>query len=179
MKKELYYHSIHIHSMLNIVPKILSNELFEMCDDYSNDAIKDKSKLLTNSLWDPSLVNQSSEVFISKLHVKHILYEKITDEIKKHIPFKYKTCRIAFFFWPKNSYLTWHLDLYRAGAVTIYLNDDWHMNDGGLYLYKNGDIINAVVPEKNLAVISDYKVFHGTSCVVENKIRRTIQIFLV
>jgi hypothetical protein len=46
-------------------------------------------------------------------------------------------------------------------------------------LYKNDDIINAVVPEKNLAVITDYKVFHGISSVVENKIRRTIQIFLI
>jgi len=165
--------------MINIVSKILSNELFEACDDYSNNAINDKSKLITNSLWDSDLVRESSEVFISKLDIKNILYEKITNEIKKHITFKYRACNVSFFFWPKNSYLAWHYDLYRAGAVTIYLNDDWQINDGGLYLYKNDDIINAVVPEKNLAIITDYKVFHGISSVVENKIRRTIQIFLI
>jgi hypothetical protein len=165
--------------MFKIVLNILSDELFDACNNYSNTAIEDKSKLITNSLWDAEVVNRSTEVFISQLNSENILYEKITDEIKKHIPFRYKTCKISFFFWTKNSYIPWHYDLNRSGAVTIYLNDDWHMNDGGLYLYKNGDIINAVVPEKNLAVISDYKVFHGTSCVVENKIRRTIQIFLV
>lgn len=164
--------------MINIVSKILSNELFEMCDDYSNTAIEDKSKLITNSLWDDEIVNRSTEVFISQLDSGNILYKKITNEIKKYIPFKYRTCKISFYFWTKNSYIPWHYDLNRSGAVTIYLNDDWHMNDGGLYLYKNDDIINAVVPEKNLAVISDYKTFHGTSSVVENKIRRTIQIFL-
>jgi len=164
--------------MIKIVPNILSNELFELCNNYSNTEIKDKSKLITNSLWDDEVVNQSTEVFISQLN-DGILYEKITDEIKSHIPFKYKTCKISFFYWTKNSYIPWHYDLNRSGAVTIYLNDDWHINDGGLYLYKNDDIINAVVPEKNLAVISDYKVFHGTSSVVENKIRRTIQIFLI
>lgn len=179
MKKELYYHSIRIRSMINIVSKILSNELFEMCDDYSKNAIKDKSKLITNSLWDSEIVKQSSEVFISELNIKNILYEKITDEIKKHIPFKYRTCKISFYFWTKNSYIPWHYDLNRSGAITIYLNADWHMDDGGLYLYKNGDIINGVMPEKNLAVISDYKTFHSTSSVVENKIRRTIQIFLI
>ena len=75
MKKELYYHSIRIRSMINIVSKILSNELFEMCDDYSNNAIKDKSKLITNSLWDSEIVNESSQVFISQLDIKNILHQ--------------------------------------------------------------------------------------------------------
>jgi hypothetical protein len=164
--------------MIIVVPKILSNELFDLCDDYSNSAIQDKSKLITNKLWDAEIVNESSDVFISQLDNQSTLHKRIGDEIKKHIPFKYKICKVSFYFWTKNSYIPWHYDLNRSGAITIYLNADWHMNDGGLYLYKNGDIINAVVPEKNLAVISDYKTFHGTSSVVENKIRRTIQIFL-
>jgi len=164
--------------MIKIVPNILSNELFESCDEHSNNAIEDKSKLITNRLWDAEIVNESSDVFISQLDTQNTLHKRISDEIKKYIPFKYKTCKVSFYFWTKNSYIPWHYDLNRSGAITIYLNADWHMNDGGLYLYKNDDIINAVVPEKNLAVISDYKTFHGTSSVVENKIRRTIQIFL-
>lgn len=167
--------------MTNIISNILSEELFTLCDDYSKDKFKDLQKLQTNiEYWDKEIVKHSSEVFLSRIDDKSILFEKLEGEIKKYVSqIRYKRCGISFYFWTKNSYIPWHYDLGRSCAITIYLNDDWHIDDGGLYLYKNNDTINAVVPEKNLGIVADYKTFHATSSIVENKIRRTIQIFLV
>lgn len=91
-----------------------------------------------------------------------------------------KNVVLQYYVWTANSGISLHADaLYKFGA-TIYLNETWDINDGGLFLYENTPNDWRVhVPEFNTMVINNDATNHMVTPVspFAKHNRYTIQIF--
>lgn len=77
--------------------------------------------------------------------------------------------------------LNWHNDGNHQGAVSIYLNDNWHRDLGGYLIYQmdDEDLMTAVQPKIGTAVYHNGGVLHGTTPVSEGApSRKSIQVFI-
>lgn len=87
-----------------------------------------------------------------------------------------------FYIWQKGSAISNHNDYsYKFGA-TIYLNENWDIDDGGIFLWRrktdNPSAWHAVVPTFNFMVVNNESEDHLVTPVNVNAEQRvTIQIF--
>jgi len=88
--------------------------------------------------------------------------------------------KMQYCVWLPNSGISTHTDAsYKFGA-TIYLNETWDPNDGGIFMYQNdGDDWRANIPSFNTMIINDSGSLHLVTPVsaFAKHNRYTIQIF--
>lgn len=88
--------------------------------------------------------------------------------------------KLQYCVWPSNSGISTHNDKkYKFGA-TIYLNESWDINDGGIFLYEHAaDDWRAHVPKFNTMMVNDSSTLHLVTPVspFAKQNRYTIQIF--
>jgi len=133
---------------------------------------RDKYQLDTNyRRWPPYIIKGSNVVLIYDIFEEEIwdIFQKATNRDIKHI---------MFYYWMENSYIPWHDDGHEKGAGTLYLNESWKKEYGGIYLYETPNKkINSILPERNLFV-DQYEYEHATTPINrEADIRQTVQIF--
>jgi hypothetical protein len=85
--------------------------------------------------------------------------------------------------WHRGSYIPWHNDSDHSIGATIYLNKDWDVEDGGLFVYSetgNVDNLKCIYPCYNTLVINESNEWHHVSLVNyhANTERTTIQIWI-
>jgi len=114
----------------------------------------------------------------------------VRQKIIKHFNFKDDdNLFVLIHLWFPGSHIGWHDDERYDIAGTIYLNEDWHPNFGGLFLYSEGfdksslnplGEIKAVVPKYNTLNINRENNGHAiSSTLLTAPIRKTIQFFHV
>jgi len=87
---------------------------------------------------------------------------------------------IKYFVWLPNSGISKHTDYTYKFGSTIYLNESWDINDGGLFLYENAtDDWRVHIPRYNTMVVNDTGLVHMVTPVsaFAKHNRYTIQIF--
>jgi Rps23 Pro-64 3,4-dihydroxylase Tpa1-like proline 4-hydroxylase len=85
---------------------------------------------------------------------------------------------INFYYWSQNSHIPWHNDHLHVGGITIYLNESWDTDSGGLFLFENNDLVQGIYPQRNLCIQQQGNVSHSVSpSSSQSQIRTTIQIF--
>ena len=131
--------------------------------------------------WHESIRKSSSLVVIKVLDKDKYIYNYIKKKYQNLFPeFKNKKLKlkINYYVWPKLSYIPFHKDTGHLIASTIYLNENWNEDYGGLFLYKEKNEIKAVAPKYNLALVNFANISHGTSLTtLDAPYRETIQIF--
>jgi len=132
----------------------------------------------SNFMWKPNIkINISGATMMATISegLTNVILEDIEDIIP---PIKKKI--IQYYVWTPNSGISIHNDQkYKFGA-TIYLNDTWDINDGGIFLYQhNGDDWRAHIPSFNTMMINDTGSLHMVTPVspFAKHNRYTIQIF--
>ena len=103
-----------------------------------------------------------------------------TPELNKVLP-EYEDININYHLWQRGSGISAHSDNdYRFGA-TLYLNEEWHVNFGGLFVWqpKDEDTMRAIIPEENMLVINDNSETHMVTPVSmeATQYRVTLQIW--
>jgi len=164
---------------LGIYDNFLDEEIFDECVYYSNIYSNPIHCTETNfNKWPNSLVKDSSIIYI-KVMKKCELYDRIKETIKNKLG--HETINgICFTYFTQGSHIPWHDDYTYNGGLTIYLNESWDKDMGGLFMFedvKNNDI-KAVIPSRNRAIEQISGIRHSV-CPTSNKsdIRKTIQIF--
>jgi hypothetical protein len=137
-------------------------------------------RLKTNAIWQKEIVLDSLPVLICPFGDPEAeLYDDLKTHISNSLGKELKVFQPQFYYWTRYSYIPWHNDGNFKGAMTIYLDADWKENWGGYFMYKEGDEVKAIKPEKNLAIHQTDGVQHCTTPVTFfGTLRRTIQIFL-
>ena len=108
--------------------------------------------------------------------------ESIVEQIKSCLAEKLPPTEkmlFQYYIWKQNSGIAIHTDRgYKYGA-TIYLNNNWDINAGGIFLWKEGDELKALCPEYNTMVLSDKQESHLVTTVspLISEFRYTIQIW--
>ena len=153
-----------------------------------------------------NLVIQDLNKSLSKPRVQHMwrssqlcwskeILEKITGDcniavINGEIANKIKKCLVdklpslenltfQYYVWKQNSGISLHRDGSDRFGATIYLNKNWDINSGGIFLWKEDDSLKGICPEHNNMVIVDKEEWHLVTPVspLSNEFRYTIQIW--
>lgn len=142
--------------MIKKYKEVLNYDLIEDVFKYF-DFIFDKNAWTSSYQWPKDLIENSSGILVHEILDKN-LSEKIKKcvEDKIQIEFEKNNLKFRCFFqvWGRNSYLNWHDDHHYAYNGTIYLNEDWNIDDGGLFLYMEDDQIYGICPDYNFMVIN-------------------------
>jgi hypothetical protein len=164
-----------------VINNFLTPEAISIVDVIKKNLYNKEQKMLgwTNTIWDEYLYGPSALIFVVPTPEldKHILplFEK-ADPI-------FKNARIdtQFCVWGKGSTIPFHNDSHVAFAATVYLNEKWEVEDGGLFLWRdiNTNELLVVSPEYNVCVINNLHESHHVSVVSHGakQFRMTLQIW--
>jgi Rps23 Pro-64 3,4-dihydroxylase Tpa1-like proline 4-hydroxylase len=164
--------------MITIIKDSLPLPLMRQCLDESQKQFL-SNQLRTNCGWGQDLVQESTPVFIYDLpegSLKDQILECLCNV--KEIP-EFTESNVLFHYWTRGSYIPWHTDAGFKAGVTIYLNDRWGRDDGGLFLYREDEQIKGLIPEFNMMVVQVGGTDHCVTPITRvGSIRASIQIFL-
>jgi len=132
----------------------------------------------SNINWGENIVKGSSLVLAYELKKKDLEYIKFKF-VELDSKFKDKEIIGHLYIWTKGSFIPIHNDSNYSYGCTIYLNKNWEIDWGGLYLWLDNDSIHAEKPEFNKVVINKGNIRHGTTLLNYNapEDRITLQIF--
>lgn len=134
--------------------------------------------------WVISTLTWQKELFLSSIGPVYVtevdlnLQNKIENSICKYFP-RYKSLQIYHYLWDKNSSISVHDDGERKFGATIYLNKNWDINHGGIFLYKTNEKWNANIPKFNSMTLNDEFGDHLVTIISPNatEFRHTLQIW--
>lgn len=134
----------------------------------------DVSNFSSNQTWPYVIRLDSAPVLIYNIHGAE--FEMISELVQKYTG--NSPTSIMYYLWTPMSHIGWHDDSKHKGALTVYLNDEWNINHGGVFLYQLNDRIEGIYPKRNLAVHQIGTVPHTvTPLSRKSNNRKTIQIF--
>lgn len=144
--------------------------------------VREKSGLLcwgaSDLLWDSSLVIGVSGTCLSAL-VSDSLKVDILNDIQLKLP-KFDNITMQHYIWTRGSGISEHNDyVYKFGA-TIYMNESWDINNGGIFMWKNkANDYDTIIPSYNTMVVNDEAEYHLVTPVslTSPELRLTIQIW--
>jgi Rps23 Pro-64 3,4-dihydroxylase Tpa1-like proline 4-hydroxylase len=92
--------------------------------------------------------------------------DKLTKILKPHLP-ECREIKLVYNLWYPYSGIAWHNDEAHKFGATLYLNEVWDPNSGGIFLYedKESGEIKGHIPEQNTMVISDDEEMHCVTTV--------------
>lgn len=135
------------------------------------------------NFWDGKIVRDSFPVLGHNINVNTKIFANLKSKIEQKTEKKIlnREGAIMFYYWTTNSYIPWHDDGHYSGGFTIYLNDYWDRDWGGIFLYKeeSDQSIRGIIPKKNRAVFQSDRMLHTTTPVTfDGKLRVSIQTFV-
>ena len=110
--------------------------------------------------------------------------ERILVEIGPLIP-ECEKYILQYYVWQQHSGIAVHDDSDKVFGATIYLNDTWQLENGGIFLYKEKEKPasahewSALIPNNNTMVVNDNQEKHMVTSVspYSTDLRYTIQIW--
>ena len=168
----------------NFLPVDLAKQYY----NFGLDVVTGKSGLnhvWTNQAWDKSIIKDSAIVVCIKLPDEFLQELQDILQLKSYfdptVDQPLTSSKSAMIYvWSKNSYIPVHEDVRYSKAITVYLNNSWEYNDGGMFNWfdeKSQEWKN-ITPTFNKAVINDSGYLHGITPVKSSSNRITLQIFL-
>jgi len=176
------------HGVANMIKKfdnILDDDLIKNIMEYFK-------SMLSRDVWSSSSGWDQNLSLISANTLTHQITDKILKkEIKKNIEtalninFEEKELNFtsSIYVWSGGSYITWHPDDCYPYNGTIYLNEKWDSNDGGVFLYKENETneIKGIEPEYNTMVVNyatetSQHNDHCVTCIVPGTIKKRITL---
>lgn len=163
---------------MKIIKNALSEDLFSRCKKEVNKKLSKNEWASSVIIWEPGLRQGISGSTIAAMTSEEI-HNDIVKEISPHVP----ECDIItqYYVWQPHSGIAMHDDSGRRFGATIYLNETWHPNSGGWFIWEDKDTRewNTVLPTKNMMVLNSSKEKHLVTSVAPDgfAIRVTIQIW--
>jgi len=133
----------------------------------------------TNMSWDPNLQKKSALVFVTPFDE---LNETMIKLFSERFP-SLSNCIVntQFCVWGPGTTIPFHDDHHVKFAATIYLNQNWRIEDGGLFIWINKTTrkLEVVPPTYNMCVINnDQEEHHVTNTSYSaDQMRITLQIW--
>lgn len=164
--------------VFNMTPikKILEPSLYERLNRMSKQVYQKKDYRI-NTFWDKGIKGFSKPVFVHTIIDASIRNEVQANllrlGIKRPIEF------VMLHFWIPGSYIPWHTDGVYTAGLTIYLNEFWKVEYGGLFQFTTtSNVVETIVPSGNVGVYQEGGVPHSTTVVAQHApVRRTLQVF--
>ena len=143
------------------------------CEEFTSDNTSDK--------WSRGLSIGRGKIKIMYIdpQLDKKVYSIVHDTMFKEFNLKPKA--VNFHFCDPESFINWHDDgpEYHIAGATVYLNQNWNINDGGLFLYRDFDKnIRGERPEFNKCIFQQGGVMHSTTPTHwKSPVRKSLQVF--
>ena len=157
---------------------VLDPHTLRECSEFIDRSLEDGQWNVSEFFWDTTLKEGVSGV-ITMRNVPTRLKKLILDRISTFVP-PYKESEIQIYAWHKGSGISVHDDGGRYGA-TIYLNKNWDINWGGLFVWDDGEDLRAHCPTYNSMVINTMEEDHLVTQISHlcPEIRYTLQMWFL
>ena len=168
---------------MELYQNIISDDLQQKCiDEIKNNS--QKRVWASSSIGWPEVVRNNISGSCISCDVGDLLSVELTNSISKYLP-EHNKLHFQFYIWQYDSGISLHDDhTYKFGA-TIYLNNQWHINWGGIFLWYEtmedfyvGNV-KGLVPQGRTMVVNDKQQLHLVTPVSASSpsFRTTIQIW--
>tara|TARA_B100002019_G_C21216830_1_gene572493 strand:- start:666 stop:1169 length:504 start_codon:yes stop_codon:yes gene_type:complete len=164
---------------MKVLNNVLSEDLIQEISKELKNKIQSDSWGTSEVFWEPSLrLNSTGTVLISNCSDR--IQKLLLSELENVLP-EYSEVFVKYHLWQKGSAISCHQDMnYKFGA-TLYLNDVWDLNWGGIFVWKPNDsnTMKAIAPTHNTLVVNDESELHFVTPISYNTdtFRVTMQIF--
>lgn len=171
--------------MIRCYNNVLDKKLINDVMDYFK-SILDKDVWSSNVGWDQNLSLISSNVLTHRIY-NSFLFNEIKKNVEKVIQVNFENEKLTFipsiYVWSGGSYITWHLDDIHPYNGTIYLNEEWDSDCGGIFLYKdnNTNKIKGIEPNYNSMIVNSSTELephnlHCVTCIVPGTVKKRLTI---
>lgn len=167
---------------MRVVSSFLPQNLINEIESYVDNSKKIKNKAwYNNTMWDDVIVKNSGLVAVLPLpNFSKEIQNIFTSFDEKFIGY---SITLQYYEWHRGSYIPWHNDGNHDYGATIYLNEDWDIEDGGIFMYyenNNQEDIKCIAPKYNTLVVNDNHEFHHVSLINYHakEVRKTLQIWI-
>ncbi len=164
---------------MKIIKNILEESIIkEIIKDFKKQS-KEYAWMDSRLIWATNIYKDSIIGNVSQTTVSDHVHNMIEPVIRSRVKLPYERLAILHCVWHPLSGLNIHNDLrYKFGA-TIYLNKEWDINWGGLFVYQKKDHYVALPPEYNTCVVNTDKTMHMVTQIspLIRYHRQTIQIW--
>jgi hypothetical protein len=155
----------------------LSQQELDLVQNDYEDAIKNRELEVNKFRWQPYLYSGfTGSVYMADLsrNVHQIILNKFNS---------FPACDnigIKHYIWDYRSGINWHHDDHTIWAATLYLNEEWKLDWGGFFLFKDeNNSVQTMYPCYNCLVLNDNKIEHKVTAINKKTqpMRHTLQIF--
>lgn len=162
---------------LEIVKNVFTQKTLEKLYVFSRDG---KQPTRTNFFnYEAGVVTISNAVFGFDLDEElkiTVLKEFIAKGMLPSMP---KKAQVYIHLFSRNSFIPWHDDKKYPYTATVYLNETWDVDFGGLFLYEDDSNLKCIMPKFNTAVYFEPPLGHATTVTTINApLRESLQIFV-
>ncbi len=132
----------------------------------------------SNLQWQEVVRRDSAVVLVRKFD--EILSSLILDRLIARGMIEGREYKVMNFAWTRLSFIPWHNDGHHSEAITVYLNEQWELDWGGLFMWEDEERqIRAVPPNFNTGIRNRANINHSTTMVALDapEPRFTLQLF--
>ena len=135
---------------------------------------------MENGMWGEDIKGNSNPVYIHPITCR-IYRSMVKKNLEKYDvePLNKNVVKgMMFYYWEEKEVIFLGIQMRIITGLTIYLNDTWNYQNGGLFLYNHNDQIKTLIPSRNTGVLQVGGMDHSTTIVRKgSKVRKTLQIF--
>ena len=162
---------------MKFIQDSITDDLYQKCVKELNEKVDQDCWRSSSVTWD-TIIKQGIVGSCIITHVSDTIHDLLEEELKSSLP-EYEEVICQYYIWQSQSGISWHNDggdRRRLFGATLYLNEVWHPDNGGWFIWENDDGYRAILPKKKFLVINDNYQYH---CVtpVSLDFRCTIQIW--
>jgi hypothetical protein len=164
---------------MKIFNNVLTEETIQNLRDETNLSLREGVWRSSTLSW----INEIQRGIMGSVACKDVspeLAESIEDQVKHLLPPYDELCQ-QIYVWPGASGISAHNDGNKKFGATIYLNHDWQLDFGGLFVWvdKETEELKVRMPEYNSLVLNDNEEVHLVTPVAFTcaALRHTVQIW--
>ena len=141
---------------------VLTEEVLLNCENFLENSLEKNVWAVSELFWDDSLkVGDTGVVTLTDLEGD--LKQSVLECLEHHV-LPYQEANVQLYVWHKNSGISMHDDNGRYGC-TIYLNREWDINWGGIFIWNDGEELRALNPTYNMMVLNTENEDHMVTTV--------------
>lgn len=173
--------------MITFLENVLSLDTIKITHEEVYNLKNERRWRTSNQSWTPDLTKGSlGTILIHDMDLTCAASKKIFSEISKYIDPQFKFLKsITYTEWQPMSLLNWHDDGHSSNHdkqgvhITIYLNEQWNWNWGGLFCWKDGEEYKVKCPKFNNGLIVTKGHDHCVTVLSPKApVRKTLQIII-
>lgn len=172
---------------MKIFNEFLSEQDYQLCLEDLNQRLSAECWQYARSKWeniDSSVLKGVTGSVLSSSVPRHI-FDLICNQFASLMDVtEYNEILIYYYLWQPYSGLALHDDSIHRLAATIYLNENWDVDYGGMLIWKEAkddSIYKAAEPRARTMILNDAKEMHMVSTIspVAPELRKTIQVWFI